>query len=168
MERSRLAAMIIRIKEDSMKHEPHPTRVWEEGAINLLLFPDEPSAPPEALPPMKTSLTPGSSPPPQFSLSLTHITAEWQILRKRLGRRHRVLETVLAAGQPIQLTGHTLVVGFPPQRRFHQELLDLPDYRSCVEEELARTFQVQLSVVAVVSPVNHHLPHQRPSRKTPA
>jgi hypothetical protein len=151
-----------------MKHEPHTTHVWDEGAINLLLFPDDPSVPPEALPPMNTSPTPGSSPPPQFSLSLPHITAEWQILRKRLGRRHRVLETVLAAGRPIQLTGHTLVVGFSPQHRFHQELLDLPDYRSCVEEELARTFQVRLSVVTAAYPEHRRLPPQRPFRKTPA
>ena len=168
MERSRLAAMIMRFKEGFMKHVPSHMRVWEEGAFNLLLFPDDPSTPPEVLPLANTSPMPPSSPPRQFSLSLTQITGEWSSLRKRLGRQRRVLEAVLAAGQPIQLTGHTLVVGFSPQRRFHQELLDLPDYRSCVEEELTRTFQVRLSVVTAVSPANRHLPHQRPFRKTPA
>jgi hypothetical protein len=168
MEGSRLAAMIMRFKEGPMKHVPSHSLVWEEGAFNLLLFPDDPSTPPEVLPLTNTSAIPESSPPQQFSLSLTQITTEWSSLRKRLGRQRRVLETVLAAGQPIQLTGHTLVVGFAPQRRFHQELLDLPDYRSCVEEELARTFQVRLSVVTAVSPANRHLPHQRPFRKTPA
>jgi hypothetical protein len=151
-----------------MKHVPSHTRVWEEGAFNLLLFPDDPSTPPEVLPLPNTSPIPESSPPRQFSLSLTQITGEWSSLRKRLGRRRRVLEAVLAAGQPIQLTGHTLVVGFSPQHLFHQELLELPDYRSCVEEELARTFQVRLSVVTAVSPANRHLPHQRPFKKTPA
>jgi hypothetical protein len=151
-----------------MEHEPPDTRVWEEGAFNLLLFPDDALAPPEVLPLTNTSPILESSPPRQFPLALTEITAEWSSLRKRLGRRRRVLETVLAAGQPIRLTGHTLVVGFSPQRRFHQELLDLPDYRSCVEEELARTFQVRLSVVTAVSPANRHLPRQRPFRETPA
>jgi hypothetical protein len=151
-----------------MKHKSSRLRVWNEGATNLLLFPDDSWAPVEALPPMNTSPTPRSSPPRRFSLALTQITAEWQILRKRLGRRHRVLETVLAAGRPIQLTGHTLVVGFSPQHRFHQELLDLPDYRSCVEEELARTFQVRLSVVTAAYPEHRRLPPQRPFRKTPA
>jgi hypothetical protein len=168
MERSRLAAVIMRFKEDPMEHEPPDTRVWEEGAFNLLLFPDDALASPGVLPLTNTSPILESSPPPQFSLSLTEITAEWSSLRKRLGRRRRVLETVLAASQPIRLTGHTLVVGFSPQRRFHQELLDLPDYRSCVEEELARTFQVRLSVVTAVSPANRHLPRQRPFRETPA
>ena len=90
------------------------------------------------------------------------------MLLKRLGRRRRVLEAVLAAGHPLQLTGHTLVVGFSPQRRFHQELLDMPDYRSCVEEELVRTFQVRLSVVTALYPEGRHLSQQGTFGKTPA
>jgi hypothetical protein len=168
MKRSPPAALIIHFKGDPMKHAPPHTRVGDEGAFNLLLFPDDSSAPPEALPLTDTSPIPEGPPPRLFSLSLTQITADWSSLRKRLGRRRRVLEIILAAGQPIELTGHRLVVGFSPRRRFHQELLDLADYRSCVEEELLRTFQVRLSVVTMVSPANRHLPHQRPFRKTPA
>ena len=146
---------------------PH-TRLWNDGVTNLLLFPDDSAASPEALPLTNTSSIPESSPPRNIPPSLAQITAEWQMLLKRLGRRRRVLETVLAAGHPIKLTGHTLVVGFSPQRRFHQELLDMPDYRSCVEEELARTFQVRLSVVTALYPESRHLPHQGTFGKTPA
>jgi hypothetical protein len=146
---------------------PH-TRLWNDEVTNLLLFPDDSEAFPEARPLTNPSSIPESSPPRNTPLSLAQITAEWRMLLKRLGRRRRVLETVLAAGHPIKLIGQTLVVGFSPQRRFHQELLDMPDYRSCVEEELARTFQVRLSVVTALSPESRHLPQQGTFGKTPA
>jgi hypothetical protein len=151
-----------------MKHESPHTRVRNDGAINLLLFPEDSSASPKALPLTSTPPIPESPPPRNHPPSLAQITAEWQVLLKRLGRRHRILETVLAAGRPIRLTGHTLVVGFSPGRRFHQELLDMPEYQSCVEEELTRTFQVQLSVVTALDPEIRHPPLQGPFGKTPA
>ena len=163
------AMVIVHLfKEAPMKHESPQTCLWNDGAINLLLFPDDASTSPRALPLTSTPPIPESSPPRSDPLSLAQITAEWQMLLKRLGRRRRVLQTVLAAGQPIRLTGHTLVVGFSPRRRFHQELLDMPEYRSCVEEELTRTFRAQLSVVTMLYPENRHLPLQGTSGKTPA
>jgi hypothetical protein len=151
-----------------MKQGPPYTRLWNDGVTNLLLFPDDAAASPEALPLMNTSSRSEGPSSQIIPLSLAEITAEWQMLLKRLGRRRRVLETVLAAGHPLQLTGHTLVVGFSPQRRFHQELLDMPDYRSQVEEELARRFQVRLSVVTALYPESRHLSRQGTFGKTPA
>ena len=151
-----------------MKQGPPHTRLWNDEVTNLLLFPGDSAASPEALPLTNASSIP-ESPPPQINpLSLAQVTAEWQMLLKRLGRRRHVLETVLAAGHPLQLNGHTLVVGFSPQRRFHQELLDMPDYRSCVEEELVRTFHVRLSVVTALYPESRHLSRQGTFGKTPA
>ena len=151
-----------------MKHESPHTRIWNDRAINLVLFPKDASASPRALP--LTSVPPilESFPPRSSPLSLAQITAEWRMLLERLGRRRRVLETVLAAGRPIRLIGHTVVIGFSPQRRFHQELLDMPEYRSCLEEELTRTFRVQLSVVTALYPENRHLPLLDTFGKTPA
>src|SRR5262245_30561843 len=122
---------------------PHK-HVWTDGVTNLLLFPDDSATSPEArillhIPPAQGSAQPRHCPP-----SLAQIAAEWQPLLKRLGRRRRILQTLLSAAHPVRLVDGTLVVGFPPQRRFQQELLDIPDYRSVVEEELARTFHVQL------------------------
>jgi hypothetical protein len=145
---------------------PSHTRLWNDEVTNLLLFPGDPAAPPEALPLTNASSRPESPPPQNMPLSLAQVLAEWQMLVKRLGRRRRVLETVLTAGHPLQLNGHTLVVGFSPQRRFHQELLDMPDYRSCVEEELVRTFQVRLSVVTALYPESRHLSQQGTFGKT--
>jgi hypothetical protein len=109
-----------------------------------------------------------NSRPRDFPPSLAQITAEWQALLKRLGRRRRILETILGTGHPVRLVDNTLVLGFPPQRRFQQELLDMPDYRGVVEEELQRTFQVQLSVVTALSPDTHQPPPQRSRGKNPA
>jgi hypothetical protein len=144
---------------------PH-TRLWNDEVTNLLLFPGDSAASPEALPPTNASSIPESPPPQNIPLSLAQVIAEWQMLVKRVGRRRRVLETVLTAGHPLRVNGHTLVVGFSPQRRFHQELLDMPDYRSCVEEELVRTFRVRLSVVTVLYPESRHLSQQGTFGKT--
>jgi hypothetical protein len=151
-----------------MKDKLPQTHVWNNADTNLLLFPDESSASPAAPPLMNAPPTPESLPPRNYPLSLPQITAEWRGLLKRLGRRHRVLETILTAGQPIRLTAETLLIGFPPDRRFHQELLDIPDYRSCVEEELARTFRTQLSVVTTVHPERRGLRRNGVFGKTPA
>jgi hypothetical protein len=143
-----------------MKSEPRPTRVWKGEGTNLLLFPDELSTPAEP--------SPWPNPPPVAEISLAQITAKWQALLKRLGRRRRVLETILTAGRPIRLIDDTLVVGFPPYRRFHRELLDIPDYRNRVEEELARMFHVRLSVVTALYPESRGLHRKGAFSKTPA
>ncbi|MGH8065420.1 MAG: hypothetical protein ACRERE_09305 [Candidatus Entotheonellia bacterium] len=151
-----------------MKHKQPHTRVWNDEATNLLLFPDESSASPATPRLTNAPPTPESSPLRNVPLSLAQIIAEWRALLIRLGRRRRVLETILTAGQPIRLNADTLIVGFPPHRRFHQELLDMPDYRRCVEEELARTFRVRLSVVTAVHPDSRGLRRDRVIGKTPA
>ncbi len=141
-----------------MKSQSPRTRVWNGEATNLLLFSDEPSVPTEAAPLL----------PPAPQTSLAQITTEWQALLKRLGHRRRVLETILTAGRAIRLIDNTLVVAFPPYRCFHRELLDMADYRNCVEEELARMFHVRLSVVTVLHPESRGLQRQGSLSKSPA
>ena len=151
-----------------MKDKSPQPHMGNDEATNLLLFPNELSVFPVA--PLLTNAPPRpeSQPPRTVPLSLAHITAEWRGLLKRLGRRRRVLETLLTAGQPIRLTADTLIVGFPPHRRFHQELLDMPDYRSYVEEELTRTFGMQLSVVTAAYPESRGLRRPGVFGKAPA
>jgi hypothetical protein len=127
---------------------------------NLLLFPEETFASPEDSPSPKAQRQPERFPRPPLRLTLSHLTAEWPALLKRLGRRRQVLETILTAGRPIQLIGQTLIIEFPLDRRFHQELLDIPDYRECVEEELFRRFRVRLAVGTSPGPEGRRL---RPS-----
>ena len=136
--------------------------------MNLLLFPNASSGFPVA--PLLTDApsAPESLPPQDYPVSLAHITAEWRGLLKRLGRRRRVLETILTAGRPIRLAANILVIGFPAHRRFHQELLDMPDYRGCLEEELTRTFRTQLSVITAAHPESRRLRHNGVFGKTPA
>jgi len=148
---------VLFLKEDSMKHKSPQTNVWNDQTTNLLLFPDELSTLPIA--PLLTNApsTPERLPPRSLPFSLEHITAEWRGLLKRLGHRRRILESILTAGQPIRLIADTLIVGFPPHRRFHQELLDMPEYRSCVEAELTRTFCTRLFVVTAAHPESRGL-----------
>jgi hypothetical protein len=47
-------------------------------------------------------------------------------------------------------------------------LLDMPEYRSCVEEELRRTFGVKLSVVTALHPESRAVRRHRVFGKTPA
>ena len=134
--------------------ESRPYLPYPRTAVGstLCLFP-EASAPPAERQPSteaRTSLT--SCPACSPALSLSHIIAEWPLLVKRLGKRRRVLESVLKAGQPLRLIDEALIIGFPPDRRFHQELLDIPEYRSCIEAELARTFSVNLGLGTALHP----------------
>jgi hypothetical protein len=43
-------------------------------------------------------------------------------------------------------------VGFSPQRQFHKELLELPEYRGYVEKELSKTFGIELQVLTALHP----------------
>jgi hypothetical protein len=151
-----------------MGQGPPHTRRRSDHSINLVLFPDDSAASFDSLPLMQASSSLESSLPQDIPLSLAQVVAEWQKLLKRAGRRRRVLETVLAVGHPLRLTGHMLVIGFSPRRRFHQELLNMSEYRRCVEEELARTFQVRLSVVTALFPERSHASQQQTFGRTPA
>ena len=151
-----------------MKNKTSRTSSWNDEVHNLLLFPHESSGFPVTPVLTKAPSAPESLPPQDFSVSLAHITAEWRGLVKRLGRRRRVLETILTAGRPIRLAANILVIGFPAHRRFHQELLDMADYRGCVEEELTRTFRTQLFVVTAAHPESRGLRHHGGFGKTPA
>src|SRR5262245_45894925 len=135
-----------------MKHASPRRHVWPEGATNLLLFPDESSPPPDSHKPRNTPPAQESSRPHNLPPSLVRINAEWQALLKRLGCRRRIVESILGTAHPIRLVDNTLVIGFPARCRFQRELLDMPDYRGVVEEELKRTFHVHLSVVTALSP----------------
>jgi hypothetical protein len=128
-------------------HRPH-TRV----SSTPLLFPVELSAPFEHSPTADESSQPADPTTQTLLLSLSQIIVAWPALLKRLGRRRRALESILQAVRPIRLIGQTLTIGFPPDRQFHRELLDLHDYRICVEKELARTFRVTLAVITSVHP----------------
>ena len=140
-----------------MESQSHLRHVGGGDVANLLLFPEERPTPAEPPPPTNDRTPPRCSPQSTSPLSLMQITAEWRVLLKRLGRRRRVLETILTAGQPIRLLGHTLIIGFPPDRRFHQELLDIPEYRVYVEEELSRMFEVELAVATALHPESRGL-----------
>lgn len=142
------------------------------GALSSLsLFPAEFS------PPLEHSPTPES--PTHLLYSSTHplplllpyIIAAWPSLLKRLGQRRQVLESILRAGHPLRLTDSTLTIAFPLDRQFHRELLDIPDYRICAEQELAHIFRTKLTLVTCLHPENRELWHSKASRRfeqTPA
>ena len=136
-----------------MAIHPHHRRISLGLYPNLLLFPEEVMAAREdsqlgdTHQPLCEAQSDNTTLP-----SLEQLKREWPQLRRRLGRRRRALESILAAGRPIRLCGCTLVVGFPPQRQFHRELLGLSEYRTAVEEELARMFGIPLTLMTVLHP----------------
>ena len=128
---------------------PH---VAAETDLNLPLFPEDTSGQPTT-PQMFGRRQPrGTSASPPIPLSLAQVSAKWTRVARRLGRHRPVLELILAAGLPVRLVEQTLIVGFSPHRRFQRELLEVPDYRAPVEEELSRTFGVPLAVTTVLQP----------------
>jgi hypothetical protein len=121
--------------------------------LNLPLFPEDTSDPPT--PPQMFGRRPprGTSASRPLPLSLAQVSAQWTRVARRLGRHRPVLELLLAAGWPVRLVEQTLIIGFSPHRRFQRELLEVPDYRVPVEEELSRTFGVPLALTTALQPM---------------
>jgi hypothetical protein len=84
--------------------------------------------------------------------SVAQVTAMWDHIVTRVARRRRILETILSAARPLRIAGHGFVLGFPPQHRFQQELVESEEYRSLLEEELKKAFGVALEVTTEVYP----------------
>ncbi|HEX9870741.1 MAG TPA: hypothetical protein VGC99_19525 [Candidatus Tectomicrobia bacterium] len=116
---------------------------------SLPLFPDDTPAPAVAPAPRADERIPGASPPMP---SVAQVTAMWDYLIKRVARRRRILETILAAARPLRVADQKLVLGFPPQHRFQQELVESEEYRSLLEDELRKAFGVHLEVTTEVYP----------------
>jgi hypothetical protein len=131
---------------------PLSTRVPPSVAADpsLPLFPDE--TPARAVTPepcdAERMATTSQSPMP----SVAQVTAMWEHVVKRVGRRRRILETILAAARPLRIVEQRLVLGFPPQHRFQQELVESEEYRRLLEEELKKAFGVSLEVTTEVYP----------------
>jgi hypothetical protein len=118
--------------------------------LSLPLFPDE-------TPPLTVAHDPRDDEQiatmPQLSTPrLEQITARWDHVVKRVARRRRILETILAAARPLRVTEQGLVLSFPPQHRFQQELVESEEYRSLLEEEIKKVFGVSLEVTTEVYP----------------
>jgi hypothetical protein len=117
---------------------------------SLPLFPDE-------TPSLAVTYDPGADEhiaptPQQTTPTLDQVAAVWDVVVKRVARRRRILETILAAARPLRVTEQRLVLSFPPQHRFQQELVESEEYRSLLEEELKKAFGVSLEVTTEVSP----------------
>jgi hypothetical protein len=131
-------------------HIPPPIQAPAEGEPILPLFPENiptlmsDSDDRDHREPPKTPLSP--------TLTIAQVTAMWDHVVKRVSRRRRILETILATAHPLRLAGQTVVVGFPPQQRFQQELIESEDYRRLLEEELRKTFGVVLEVSTELLP----------------
>ena len=92
-------------------------------------------------------MMPQLSPP-----TLEQMTAMWDHVVRRVARRRRILEPILATARPLRVTEQGVVLSFPPQQRFQQELVESEEYRSLLEEELKKVFGVSLEVTTEVHP----------------
>lgn len=119
----------------------------------LPLFPEDLPSGTTASPPLPHGEQAHTPPVPSAEVSLAQITAAWDHVIKRVGRRRRILETILSTARPMHLDRQTLLLGFPPQSRFQQELMASPEYRSLLEEELTRLFGVAFEVTATFHPM---------------
>ena len=121
-----------------------------EANPSLPLFPDETPSRTATLEPRQDERIAAMPQPPTPTLG--QVTAMWDQVVKRVSRRRRILETILAAARPLRVTEQRLVLSFPPQHRFQQELVESEEYRSLLEEELKKAFGVGLEVTTEVSP----------------
>jgi len=116
---------------------------------SLPLFPDDTPVAAVATEPRADEHMSNASPPMP---SVAQVTAMWDYLIKRVARRRRILETILAAARPLRVVNWKLVLGFPPQHQFQQELVESEEYRSLLEEELQKALGARLEVTTEVYP----------------
>gem|GEM_PF-359412 len=121
-----------------------------EADPSLPLFPDETPSPTATLEPHDDERI-AAMPQPHMP-TIGQVTTMWDQVVKRVSRRRRILETILAAARPLRVTEQRLVLSFPPQHRFQQELVESEEYRSLLEEELRKAFGVSLEVTTEVYP----------------
>jgi hypothetical protein len=121
-----------------------------EAAPTLPLFPDD--TPPRAVDLGSHGHRLGAETSPSPSLSIAQVTATWDLIVKRLARRRRSLESLLSTARPLRIAGARLVLGFPPQQRFQQELVASEEYRHLLEEELKQTYGMSLEVTTEIHP----------------
>jgi hypothetical protein len=133
----------------AMPHLPTRTQTAVRAERSLPLFPEDTPARAVASEPDDAGIS-ATSPPSMPSVP--QVTASWDRIVKRVARRRRILETILSAARPLRITGQRLIVGFPPQHRFQQELIESEEYRSLLEEELKKAFGVSLEVTTEVYP----------------
>jgi hypothetical protein len=143
------------VRVDSSRHVIAPgwgaDRRSAEAYPSLPLFPDEPPRRPATA---QTGHDEPLSEMPQPPMpTIAQVTAMWEHVVKRVARRRRILETILSAARPLRIAEQVLVVGFPPQHRFQQELIESEEYRSFLQDELSRLFGVNLEVTTEVYPV---------------
>jgi hypothetical protein len=118
---------------------------------SLPLFPEAtPSVITDPTPPHPESQDKELQPPLP---TLAQVSATWDHIVKRAARRRRILETILSTARPLRLAGKQVVLGFPPQQRFQQELIQSEDYRHLIEEELRKAFGAELEVTTELYPV---------------
>jgi len=131
---------------------PLPPPVASDSDATLPLFPEGMPAlvtPPSSVAHRQASDTAQPRPP---AVSLAQVATKWEQIVKRLGRRRRSLETILSMARPLRIAERSLVLAFPPPHRFQQELMQSPDYRTLLEEELASMFGVSFEVTTVLDP----------------
>jgi hypothetical protein len=131
---------------------PHvSTRVPASAGVDpsLPLFPDEPHELAVAPEPPDERMATTSEPPMPTA---AQVAGMWDHVVKRVARRRRILATILSAARPLRINGRRLVLSFPPQHRFQQELVESEEYRSLLEEELKRACGVSLEVTTEVYP----------------
>jgi hypothetical protein len=117
---------------------------------SLPLFPDEPPELAVAHELRDDERTAATSEPPMPTAA--QMAARWDQVVKRVARRRRILATILSAARPLRIAGQRLVLSFPPQHRFQQELVESEEYRSLLEEELKKAFGVSIEVTTEVYP----------------
>jgi hypothetical protein len=134
----------------SRSRPPQATQSPFQAQNNLPLFPEEAVSTPLIPENPSGELSSGIAESSVSPLSLERVLAQWDQVVERAGRRRHLLETILAAARPIRIVDRTLLVGFPAQHRFHRELLDSPEYRVPVEEELLAMFGEALVVTTTL------------------
>lgn len=87
-------------------------------------------------------------------IGFDQIELAWQRILEAVKARKMSAGSFLAEGEPMELEGDLLVIGFPTEFRFHKDALDKPENKSLVEEIVQSATGATLRVKLVMTTEN--------------
>ena len=90
-------------------------------------------------------------PSPQDAALLTRLQKLWPDIVAGIRDKSAFLGSVLIAGKPSKFQDQTLSISFTARDGFHREMLEDPEYRALVEQELRTIVRQPVQIVCDIS-----------------
>lgn len=73
----------------------------------------------------------------------------WNKVVETVRKKKVLLGSILSQGTPVEIKDDTLIVRFPKESKFCEEVLEIPECKKLLEEEVAAAFKLLLKIVCI-------------------